>query len=88
MAHKRVTISIDENVNKLWNKVSRKHRITKSGMVEIYLKKILHELDHTNISDAKNYDELLCIKELQKNLFDSDHDQSVEDYKEMKRKFK
>lgn len=88
MAFTRVTLSIDEDINKLWNKVAKKHRITKSGMVETYLKRVLHELDHANISDAESYDEILAIKEKGKNLFDYDEraifDQSLEDYKKDK----
>ena len=85
MAFKRVTISIDEDLNNLWNEVTKKHRISKSGMVENYLRNVLHQLNHANISDAENYNEMLAIKELEKGLFDAEFDQSIEDYKDKKR---
>lgn len=84
MAKKRVLLSIDDDLNNLWNEVAKKHRITKSGMVEHYLRNVLNELNHANISDAKNYDALLAIKEREKGLFDAEYDQSIYDYKEMK----
>ena len=73
MARKKVLISIDKDLNNLWNEVVEKHRITKSGMVESYLFSVLHELNHANISEASNYDELLRIKEIEKGLFDLDY---------------
>ncbi len=89
MAFKRVTLSIDEDLNNLWNKVAKKHRITKSGMVENYLRSVLHQLNHANITDVESYDEILAIKEKERNLFDYDEraifDQSVEDYRKEKR---
>jgi len=84
MAFKRVTISLDEDVNKLWNKVTKKHRITKSGMIESYLRRVLYQLGHASIDEASNYDELLKIKEIEKGLFDLEYDQDIETYKKDK----
>lgn len=77
MPKKKVLISIDEKTNLLWNKVAKKHRLSKSAMIESYLIRILNQLDHTSIKDASNYDEILQIKQIEKGLFDYEHDQSV-----------
>jgi len=45
MAQKRVNISIDEELNKQWARVAKKHGLTKSGMVEEWLQNILPILD-------------------------------------------
>ena len=85
MPKKKVLISIDDELNALWNKVAKKHRITKSGMIESYLIRILHQLDHASIKNVSEYDEILQIKEIEKGLFSSEYDESIEMYKEMKR---
>ena len=42
---KRVTISIDEELNEKWNEISKKHGISKSGMVEDFIIQILPVLE-------------------------------------------
>jgi len=46
MAQKKVTITIDEELNDRWNVVSKKIRMTKSGMVEDFLKEVIPVLEH------------------------------------------
>lgn len=38
-------MSIDAELNERWNKVAKKHKMTKSGMVEEYLETILPILE-------------------------------------------
>jgi len=42
---KRVTISIDEEVNERWTKVAKKLELSKSGMVEDFVLQILPILE-------------------------------------------
>jgi len=42
---KRVTISIDEELNEKWNKIAKIHGISKSGMVEDFIRQILPVLE-------------------------------------------
>jgi hypothetical protein len=88
MAQKRVTISIDSQINDRWTHVSKRHKITKSGMVEEYLEQILPilEAETPNKMVAKAMKEMGKSINLTATLFDDmKHDQSIEDYKEMKR---
>ncbi len=45
MAQKRVNLSINEELNEVWNRVAKKHGLTKSGMVEEWLENVLPILD-------------------------------------------
>jgi metal-responsive CopG/Arc/MetJ family transcriptional regulator len=45
MPQKRIGMSIDAELNERWNKVAKKHKMTKSGMVEEYLETILPILE-------------------------------------------
>jgi len=74
MAFKRVTLSIDEDLNILWNEVSKKHRIPKSAMVEKFLYSVLDELNNLSIRDAAKYEEIFFLKKRGKNLFDLEYD--------------
>lgn len=80
---KRVSITIDENINKRWNAVAKKHNMTKSGMVEEYLEMMLPilEAQTPNKMMAKAMKEMATGIDLTASLFD----QSVENYKNMKR---
>ena len=42
---KRVTISIDSELNEKWNKIAKIHSISKSGMVEDFIIQILPILE-------------------------------------------
>lgn len=85
---KYVTIYIDGELNKRWGAVNKKLNLTKSNMVEEYLEQILPILEQQTPNDMISS----AMKEMAKSinatasLFDdAEHDQSVEDYKEMKR---
>lgn len=45
MAQKRIGLSIDENLNDRWTEVAKKHGITKSGMIEQFLKEVIPVLE-------------------------------------------
>ena len=85
---KTIGLSIDSELNDRWGAVAKKHKVTKSGMVEEYLEQILPILEQQTPNDMISS----AMKEMAKSinatasLFDAaEHDQSVEDYKEMKR---
>jgi len=91
---KRVTISIDENVNKRWTEVAKRLDMSKSGMVEEFILQILPILEEQtpNKMMAKAMKEMAKHIDLTSNLFDTPmyderaiYDQSVEDYKKEKR---
>jgi len=85
---KRVLVSIKEELIPRWSKVAKKHGITKSSMVEEYLEKILPILEAETPSKimAKAMKQLSDEIDTTATLFDNMiHDQSIEDYKEMKR---
>ena len=88
MAQKRVTISIDSRLNDRWKQVADHHKITKSGMIEAYLLKILPKLEHYDESFiGMNVEEVIGIDKVEeyKSLFDDiDHDENIETYREMK----
>ena len=79
---KRVNISIDESLNKRWNDVVEKHSLVKSRMVENFLREILpiwenkepHSQIKKIVDDMKRDDKTASL-----------FDQSIEDYKAMKR---
>ena len=52
MAQKRVNISIDSELNDRWAEISKKHGITKSGMVEEYLREVLPILEQERPKDT------------------------------------
>lgn len=70
MSHKKVMISIPPELNEKWNELSKKHRISKSGMIEDYLYRVLPQLDLASISDVDEYVELLRIRKIDKNASD------------------
>lgn len=80
---KRVTISIDESLNDRWGKVAKKHKITKSVLVQDFLEEILPilEAETANKMVARSMRKMAESIDLSSSLFDD----SVEDYKEMKR---
>jgi len=45
MAQKKVLISIDEDMNERWNSVSKKIKMSKSGMVEDFLNQVIPILE-------------------------------------------
>ena len=49
---KKVTITIDENLNFRWGKVSKKIKLSKSGMVEELLSEIIPILEKDNPRDV------------------------------------
>jgi predicted transcriptional regulator len=51
MAHKRVTISIDPDINDRWAKVAKQLRMTKSGLVEEILRDIIPILEKDKPKD-------------------------------------
>ena len=89
MPQKRINISIDERINERWTIASKHHKITKSGLVEAYLLRILpklEQLDPSSFLDAP-LDELLGMDKVEeyKSLFDDMlHDESLDTYKEVK----
>ncbi len=90
MPQKRINISIDERINERWTTASKMHNITKSGLVEAYLLRILPMLEQVNPSSVLDVplDELLGMDKIEdyKTLFDDmDYDESLNTYKEMKR---
>jgi metal-responsive CopG/Arc/MetJ family transcriptional regulator len=46
LSQTRVGISIDTDLNERWNKVSKKIRISKSGMISDFLTEVLPILEH------------------------------------------
>ena len=47
MAFKRVMLSIDSDLNEHWNEIAKRHKVSKSGMVEDYLSRALPVLEKT-----------------------------------------
>ena len=80
---KKVTITIDEDINTRWGKVAKKHKMSKSGIVEEFLSEMLPilEAETPNMMIARSMKKMSTTIDLTASLFD----QSVEDYKEMKR---
>jgi len=85
---KRVTISIDENLNDIWGKLAKKHDVTKSGMVEGFLAEVLPLMDES----TPNKMMVKIMKKMAENIDDTaglfdqmSYDKSIEEYKEMKR---
>lgn len=52
MAQKRVGISIDIELNERWNKISKKIKMSKSGMVEDFLNEVIPILEHESPRDV------------------------------------
>lgn len=52
MAQKRVMISIDEELDARWKKVSKKIKMSKSGMVEDFLNQVLPILEKDEPRDV------------------------------------
>ncbi len=46
MSQKRVMISIDSDLNERWNKVAKKIKMSKSGMIEDFLNEVIPILEH------------------------------------------
>lgn len=55
MAYKRVTISIDEDLNDRWNKVAKKIKMTKSGMIEDFLNEVVPILEYEEPRDVMKH---------------------------------
>ena len=51
MAQKRIALSIDEELNDRWAKVAKKLKMTKSGMVEDFLKEVIPILEQEQPKD-------------------------------------
>ncbi len=91
---KNVTISIDEDINELWTKLAKKHDISKSRMIEDFLKGVLPILNEStpNKMMAKAMKQMAKEIDTTATLFDTisaetamAFDDDVESYKEMKR---
>ena len=88
---KNVTISIDEDINALWTKTAKKHEISKSRMIEDFLREILPILNESTPNKmmfkamkkmAEGIDDSASLFEYDERAI---YDQSVEDYKKSKR---
>jgi len=55
MAQKRVLISIDEDLNDRWNKVSKKIKMSKSSMVEDFLNQVVPILEYDEPRDVMKH---------------------------------
>lgn len=55
MAQKKVTITIDEQLNDRWNEVAKKIKMTKSGMVEDFLKEVVPILEYEEPRDVMKH---------------------------------
>ena len=55
MAQRKVTITIDEKLNDRWNKVSKKIKMTKSGMVEDFLNEVVPILENEAPRDVMKH---------------------------------
>ena len=51
MAQKRITISIDPELNDRWAKVAKKLKMSKSGMVEDFLREVIPILEQEQPKD-------------------------------------
>ncbi len=76
MPQKRINITIEERLNERWAIASKKHNITKSGLIEAYLLRILPKLeaiDPYSVLDVP-LDELLGMDKVEdyKSLFDDE----------------
>ena len=52
MSKIRVTINIDSDINDRWAKVAKKHKLTKSGIVQEFLESALPILEIEKPTDA------------------------------------
>lgn len=85
---KRVTISIDENLNELWTKLAKKHDLSKSGMIEEFLGEVLPILNEStpNKMMATVMKKMAQQIDNTATLFDKgEYDSNIEEYKEKKR---
>lgn len=84
---KRVNISIDENLNERWNEVAEKHGLVKSRMIENFLNQVLPVLENKQPYSAMQNAMFEVSRGYQNtcSLFDMEHDESIEEYKAMKR---
>ncbi len=78
--HKKVTISLPPELAERWNKVSEKHTLVKSVMVQNYLLAIIPMLEKKDVHSIINF----RIEDNSRDLFNMEHDKSVEEYKKMK----
>ena len=83
---KNVTISIDEDINALWTKTAKKHDLSKSRMIEDFLRQVLPILNQStpNKMLAKAMKQMAEGIDDTASLFDMDHDSSIEEYKRKK----
>lgn len=72
MAKIRINITIDEDINTRWGKVAKKHKISKSSMVEEFIESVLPilEAETANKMMAKAMKEMGKTINLTSNLFD------------------
>jgi antitoxin component of RelBE/YafQ-DinJ toxin-antitoxin module len=52
MSQRRVTISIDNELNERWTAVSKKLKMTKSGMIEDFLREVVPVLEQEQPKDV------------------------------------
>lgn len=71
-SYKRVTISVDNDINDRWTKVAKRLELTKSGMVQEFLEQVLPILEEKepNKMMAKAMKEMGQTIELTGSLFD------------------
>ena len=66
MGFKRVTVSIDEDMNSRWNRVSKKLKISKSLMIQEFLDEVVPILEHEQPRDIMAH----AVKHMGKNFND------------------
>ncbi len=83
MAKIKVTVNLDKELNQRWNNMAKKHKLSKSAMIGEYLEKILPILEKKTANQmmAEAMRQMAVEIDTTASLFD----QSVEDYKDMKR---
>jgi antitoxin component of RelBE/YafQ-DinJ toxin-antitoxin module len=83
---KIVSISIDENLNRRWGQVAKKIAMTKSGIVEDFLRQILPILEQKTPQDMvtsalHEFEALKNVVEDTKSLFDEIEEKKIEEKK-------
>ena len=85
---KRISLSIDAELNDLWGKIAKKHGLSKSGMVEEFLGGVLPILDESTPSKmmSKAMKKMAESIDDTASLFDGkQYDEDIEKYKKKKR---
>lgn len=83
---KIVSMSIDENLNRRWGQVAKKIGMTKSGIVEDFLRQILPILEQKTPEDMvtsalHEFESLKNVVEDTKSLFDEIEEKKIEEKK-------